>query len=67
MARDMPTLFVTGNGESRFDSGEEASEMDTTCKEGRGGQLTHSRPGKAVTKNNTGHCRGPVNGLVFKL
>ena len=32
--RDMPTLLVTGNGESGFDSGEGALETATTSKEG---------------------------------
>ena len=34
MVRDMPTMFVTGNGESGFDSGEGALKMATTSKEG---------------------------------
>lgn len=34
MVRDMPTMFVTGNGESGFDSGEGAWETATTSKEG---------------------------------
>ena len=33
MVRDMPTMFVTGNGESGFDSGEGAWETATTSKE----------------------------------
>ena len=31
---DMPTVFVTGNGESGFDSGEGALKQATTSKEG---------------------------------
>ncbi len=34
MVGDMPTMVMTGNGESGFDSGEGALEMATTSKEG---------------------------------
>ena len=34
MVRAMPTMVVTGNGESGFDSGEGAWETATTSKEG---------------------------------
>ena len=34
MVRYMPTMVVTGNGESGFDSGEGAWETATTSKEG---------------------------------
>ena len=34
MVGDMPTMLMTGDGESGFDSGEGALEMATTSKEG---------------------------------
>ncbi len=64
MARDMPTMVVTGNGESGFDSGEEHEKRLPHPRKAAGAQITHSRHGEVVTKNNnTGLIRGPVIGM----
>lgn len=60
----VPTMVTTGDGESGFDSGEGAEKRLPHPRKAAGAQITHSRPGEVVTKNNnTGLFRGPVIGM----
>ncbi len=52
MVGDMPTMVITGNGESGFDSGEEPEKRLPHLRKAAGAQITHSRHGEVVTKNN---------------
>ena len=48
----VPTMVVTGNGESGFDSGEREPEKRLPLlRKAAGAQITHSRYEEVVTKN----------------
>ncbi len=64
MVGSAPTMVVTGNGESGFDSEREPEKQLPHPRKAAGAQITHSRHGEVVTKNNdTGLIRGPVIGM----
>lgn len=61
----VPTMVITGNGESGFDTGEGAWEIATTSKEGSRHANYPIPEREVVTKNNnTGLIRGPVIGMT---
>ncbi|KAL6266052.1 hypothetical protein P5V15_002912 [Pogonomyrmex californicus] len=64
MVGSAPTMVVAGNGESGFDSEREPEKRLPHPRKAAGAQITHSRHGEVVTKNNdTGLIRGPVIGM----
>jgi len=60
----LPTVVVTSNRESGFDSGEGACEIATTSKEAAGAQITQlSKIEVVMINNNTKLVRGFVIGM----
>ena len=47
----VPTMVVTGNGESGFDSEREPEKRLPLLRKAAGAQITHSRHEEVVTKN----------------
>ena len=57
-------MMVMGDGELLFDSEREPEKRLPHPRKAAGAQITHSRNGEVVTKNNdTGLIRGPVIGM----